>query len=142
MRLRPFLAVVLLVLVTACSMATVQNQALDEAETRIFDAPHQRVAGAALDGLRDMKLDITKIEEEPERVIVLFVRPTSGIQWGAVGRMVIEKNPAGTGPTSVYINYTQRMPLSGGGQERWARAIFLRIENRLALPTPPANTQS
>jgi hypothetical protein len=122
-------------------MATVQEKPLEEAETRVFEAPHQRVAAAALDSLRDMRLDVTKIDEEPERFVVLFVRPMSGIQWGAVGRMVIEKSPAGTGPTSVYINYSQRMPLSGGGQERWARAIFSRIENRLIPLTPPAIPQ-
>ncbi len=113
-------------------MDTVQNESLEQGETRTFKAAHPQVVAVTTDSLRDLRLDVTKIEDNPQDVTILFVRPISAWQWGAAGRVVVKKSQAGE-PTPVTVNYTRR--LGGGlGQESWARAIFTGIETKLVVP--------
>ncbi|HJT06772.1 MAG TPA: hypothetical protein VJ747_07600 [Stellaceae bacterium] len=129
-------AAALLLTLAACSMKNVEAEAPDAGETRTFDAPYAAVRRAAVIGIERMRLDITNQSEEPGRLVILFVRPTGGVQWGAAGRLVVDKSDAP--PIAVHIVYDRRFPLSGGGQERWARAIFAKMAQELrAEPDKP-----
>jgi hypothetical protein len=126
---RIVLAAALLLALPCCAMRDVQEQSPESGETQTFDAPYAAVAQAAAHGITRMQLDITRENEEPGRLVILFVRPTGGVQWGAAGRLVVDKSDAP--PIAVHITYERRLPLSGGGQERWARAIFAKMADEL-----------
>jgi hypothetical protein len=122
-------AAALLLMLAGCGMRDVEAEAPDAGETRTFDAPYAAVARAAFIGLARMRLDVTHQIEEPGGLVILFVRPVGGVQWGAAGRLVVDKRDGP--PIAVHITYQRRLPLSGGGQERWAGAIFVKMAQEL-----------
>ncbi len=98
-----------LLLLASCSMKTVQEEPIDAGESERFDAPYAEVVQAALEGVTRAKLDTTRQGEEADGFVILFVRPTSAINWGGVGRVVVDKSAAP--PTVVHISYDRRLPL-------------------------------
>lgn len=118
-----------LLLMASCSMRTVQEEPVDAGEAQSFDAPYADVVRAAIEGITRAKLDITRKTEEPDGFVILFVRPTSPINWGGAGRLVVDKSSAP--PTMVHVTYDRRLPLSGSGQERYAHAIFAGMNHAL-----------
>ena len=123
------LTAALILSLASCSMKNVQDEPVDAGESQTFDAPYAAVTQAATEGILRVRLEITHVEEEPDRLVILFVRPTSNLQWGAAGRLVVDKSAAP--PTVAHVTYDRRLPLSGGGQERWARAIFAKMRDAL-----------
>jgi hypothetical protein len=78
-----------------------------------------------------VKLNVSSVTEESGGTVILFQRPGSMWQIGAVGRMIVDKSAAP--PTPVHINYEKRGALTySSGQERWAQAIFAWMEKDLA----------
>ncbi|HEV8026829.1 MAG TPA: hypothetical protein VGP50_05340 [Stellaceae bacterium] len=123
-------SVVLVLLgLAACGMQTVQNESLDTAETQSFDASYRDVVQAARDGITTAGFDITQAEEKDTGFVLLFVRPASYGQFGAVGRLVVDRSDAP--PTAVHVNYERRVLIYGAGQERAARRIFKRMQETL-----------
>jgi hypothetical protein len=125
---RRSVALVLLGL-AACSMQTVQNESVDTSETQSFDASYGDVVQAARDGITTAGFDITQGEEKDTGFVLLFVRPASYGQFGAVGRLVVDRSDAP--PTAVHVNYERRVLIYGAGQERAARLIFKKMHETL-----------
>jgi hypothetical protein len=125
------LALSALFLVASCaSMQDVQEASTDEAASQKFAAEYRKVVEAGIAGINGMKLSVSSVADEPDRTIILFQRPPSMWQIGAVGRMIVEKSDIP--PISVHINYEQRGKITySSGQERWSRAIFARMEKEL-----------
>jgi len=119
----------LLLCAAACNMETVQNESLDTAETENFDASYGDVVQAARDGITTAGFDVTQAEEKDMGFVLLFVRPASYGQFGAVGRLVVDRSDAP--PTAVHINYERRVLIYGAGQERAARRIFRKMRDAL-----------
>jgi len=113
----------------ACSAQTVQNESLDTSETQSFDASFGNVVQAARDGITTAGFDITQAEEKDTGFVFLFVRPASYGQFGAVGRLVVDRSDAP--PTAVHVNYERRVLIYGAGQERAARRIFKKMSDAL-----------
>jgi hypothetical protein len=128
--------VLVLLVLAACSMQTVQNESLDTSETQSFDVSYGDAVQVARDGITTAGFDITQAEEKDTGFVFLFVRPASYGQFGAVGRLVVDRSDAP--PTAVHINYERRVLIYGAGQERAARLIFKRMrETLLHKGVPP-----
>jgi hypothetical protein len=116
---------------SCASMKDVQDADVETAATQSFNADYRKVADAGISAINGMKLTVSSVTEEADGTVILFQRPGSFWQIGAVGRMVIDKNA--TPPIPVHINYEKRGALTySSGQERWARAIFTRMEKELS----------
>jgi hypothetical protein len=122
-----------LFLVTSCaSMQDVQEASTEDAATQNFSADYRRVVDAGIAGINGMKLSVSSVSDEQDRTVILFQRPQSMWQIGAVGRMIVENSAPS--PIVVHINYEQRGKITySSGQERWARAIFARMEKELGV---------
>lgn len=120
-------------LVAGCAgMATVQEASTEVAATQKFSADYRKVIGAGIAAINGMKLTVSSVEDGPDRTVILFQRPGSMWQIGAVGRMIIDN--AAPSPIPVYINYEQRGKLTySSGQDRWAPALFARMDKELAV---------
>src|SRR5262245_31607740 len=104
---RRVLALVLAAPLGGCGMAQVESQPIESGETRSFNAPFSSVRQAAREAIVGVGFEFTQSRDEPDREIINFIRPMSGNQYGAVGRMAIDRHPP-EGPIAVHVSYLQR----------------------------------
>jgi hypothetical protein len=129
-----FAGALLLWTASCANMQTVQGEAVDTGETQNFNASYADVVWAAREGIAASRLDVTQAQEQDAGFVFLFVRPASGMQWGGVGRLVIDRSDAP--PTVVHVTYDPRFGPPNAGQERWSRRIFIKMRAALRQRDP------
>lgn len=125
----------LVLLLGACANAgTVAEKPADAGTARHFDEPYAQVKDAAYGALKLARLYPEGEQDLPDRHIILLARPPHGMSWGEVGRITIEKSSAP--PTIVRVIYDKRTPFQfTGGEERFSRLFFARMDQVLATQT-------
>jgi hypothetical protein len=118
----------------ACANAeSVKNQPKDIGTARTFDAPYDRVARAAFEGLSRLKLSPSAQNETAEGYMIQIARPPHGFSWGEVGRILVERTDAP--PTTVRVVYEKRTAFQFAGSESaLARNLFAKMDEVLAAP--------
>ena len=132
--------IVILGMAACANIDTVQNAPLDAGEARSFDAPFERVKIAALNGIRDLKIEPSSTVDAPEGFVIYIARAPHGMSYGEVGRVVVEQSAHP--PTTVHAHYQKRFALQFQGSEsRFARALFTKIDAALAVKTAESNPE-
>jgi len=127
----------LAVALAGCGIADVRDAPADSGELHSFDASYDRVKEATLDGVREMKIEPSSVDEGEGGLVILISRPPHGVSYGEVGRVVVRRSAAP--PTEVQVNYEHRFTLVPTGTEgRFARRLFGRIEQNLRLSAAQA----
>lgn len=117
---------------SCANMNTVQNAAVEDAESQSFDAEYTKVVDTGVGALRALRLVVTSQTENAVGTTILFIRTGSN---GAVGRMIVEKSAAP--PTMVRINYERRMTFTfAAGQEGLSRKVFERMQGEIRFSGP------
>jgi hypothetical protein len=129
------LGAVLFASVSCSNMQSVQEKPAEEAESQTFNAEFRKVVDTGAATLRSIRFVVTEITENDERATILFIRPGSFVQYGGVGRMVVEKSAAP--PITVRLTYERRFALSyGAGEQSLAKNVFGRMEREIQFSGP------